>query len=270
MMAGVSQPPVADALFLADGDRFVPTAHTRGPWDPDAQHGGPPAALIARAVEAVPAPEPVEVARLTVEILRPVPLRPLRVETRVSRPGRRVQLVEAVLSEAAGGTELCRAVALRIRSDPAAPQPQGDAGPPPPAPEQGRPRRPAPWLEGDSFPTTGVEMSFVSGDIMDSGPATVWIRLRHPLLEGEPPSPLARVAAAADFGNGVSSVLDWRTSLFINPDLSLHLVRECEGEWVCLDATTRIGAGRGLAESALHDRRGRIGRSLQSLYVDRR
>ena len=82
----MSTPPVADALFIADGDRFVPTVHTRGPWDPQAQHGGPPAALIARAVEAVPADAPMHVARLTVELLRPVPLTPLLPSPHVAAP----------------------------------------------------------------------------------------------------------------------------------------------------------------------------------------
>lgn len=266
----MDRPPVADALFLADGDRFIPTAHTRGPWDPGAQHGGPPAALIARAVDAVAAAAPMLTARLTVEILRPVPLTPLRVDTRVTRRGRRVQLVEAMLS-GDDGVELCRAVALRIRSGESAPTVAGDIDEDvPPPPSAGSPRRSAPWSEGESFPTTGVEMSFIRGDIMDMGPATVWIRLRYPLVAGEPTSPLCRVAAAADFGNGVSAVLDWGTTLFINPDLSIHLFRPCEGEWVCLDATTRIGAGVGLAESAVYDVRGRIGRSVQALYVDSR
>ena len=90
-----------------------------------------------------------------------------------------------------------------------------------------------------------------------------------PVVAGEEPSPEQRAVAVADFGNGISSELDFATSIFINPDLTVHLVRPPEGEWVCLDARTRFGPpGTGLAESALWDGRGRIGRSLQSLYVE--
>ena len=99
----------------------------------------------------------------------------------------------------------------------------------------------------------------------------MWIRLLAPVVEGEEPSPLQRVAAAADFGNGVSRVLSWETHLFINPELTVHLLRPAEGAWICLDARTLIGgAGIGLAESALYDERGRIGGAAQSLLVDAR
>src|SRR3954449_7186166 len=105
---------MADALFHIDGDTFVPTGLARGPWSPDAQHGGPPAALLVRATEAVDAPAPMQVAGATFELLRPVPLTPLTVATEVLRPGKRVQLVGASLR--AGEVEVMRATSLRIRT----------------------------------------------------------------------------------------------------------------------------------------------------------
>jgi hypothetical protein len=103
---------------------------------------------------------------------------------------------------------------------------------------------------------------------LTSGPATCWMRMRVPLVEGEEPSPLARVLVAADSGNGVSSVLDWRRYLFINPDRTVHLHRYPTGEWVCLDARTWVDPdGVGLAEAALYDRTGGLGRTAQSLFV---
>ena len=88
--------PVSDPLFTTiDDGMFQPGALTRGPWSPDAQHGGAPAALLARAVEAVAADQPMQVARMTVELVRPVPLTPLRVTTSIERPGRKIQLVAA-------------------------------------------------------------------------------------------------------------------------------------------------------------------------------
>ncbi|HET9050061.1 MAG TPA: thioesterase family protein [Candidatus Dormibacteraeota bacterium] len=263
-------PPNAPALFLRDGDLFVPTVHTRGPWDPRAQHGGPPAALLARCIDGVEAPGAMRVVRVAVDILRPVPLTPLRVTTRVARPGRRVDVVEAAL--AAGDTEVARCSALRVRSaaldlDELAP----DASAPAHTPDDGtvpHVRMTGGTTEG--FPITGSEMRFISGGLYLPGPSVVWIRLRVPVVEGETPTPMTRAAAAADFGNGVSSILDWEQRLFINPDLGVWLSRDPVGEWICLEASTRIDAtvGAGLAESALWDRHGRVGRSVQSLFVE--
>ncbi len=103
------------------------------------------------------------------------------------------------------------------------------------------------------------------------GPAQVWVRLTVPVVPGETPSPLQRVAAAADFGNGVSAVVPFDRYVFVNPDLTIHLERMPEGDWVGLDASTRLGTpGTALAQSALWDRRGPIGRALQGLYVESR
>jgi hypothetical protein len=265
-------PETPTVLFHPDGDRFVPTVFCRGPWSPDAQHGGPPAALLARAVERFADGEDMHVARLTVDLLRPVPLVPLTVALTLARPGKKVQLVAASLR--AGDAEVARAVGLRIRRrDLRLPEdlPSGPA--PPPGPDSGTFQQP-PWGDGlarPAFHSDAVDHRFVAGSFERPGPAVDWIRLRVPLLAGEPTSPLSRVAAAADFGNGVSWVLSrlggWQ---FINPDLTIYVHSPCEGEWVCLDAVTHVdGHGVGLSESQLWDRRGVIGRSVQSLLLDR-
>jgi Thioesterase-like superfamily len=250
------------AFYHRDGDAFVPTELTRGPWDPDAQHAGPPSALLARAIEA---PDRL-VGRISIEILRPVPLAPLAVAHEVVRPGRAVELVEARLSEAAGEQrEIARATAWRLLRQEDVPPLGLDA--PPPGPDHGRA---VPF-----FPTgqevgyhTAMDYAFVAGGFLDPGPAIVWMRMRQPLVDAEPPSPLVRLLTAADSGNGVSAALDYRRFVFINTDLTVQLVREPEGEWVCLDAVTRVGPeGVGLAESALSDERGRIGRATQTLLV---
>ncbi len=125
-------------------------------------------------------------------------------------------------------------------------------------------------LEPAGFPVTGCELRFARGGFLENGPAVTWIRLRLPVVPGEAPGPMSRVAAAADFGNGVSSVLDWSDKLFINPDLGIWLARHPAGEWVCVEAATQIDAvhGAGMAESTLWDEQCRIGRSTQSLLVD--
>src|SRR6185295_15232305 len=189
-----------------------------------------------------------------------------------ARPGKKVQLVAA--SMRAGDAEVARALALRIRRRDLPPPPDLSPDPsPPPGPETGTFQQP-PWGDGlarPAFHSDAVDHRFVAGSFEGPGPAVDWIRLRVPLVAGEPTSPLSRVAAAADFGNGVSWVLSrldgWQ---FINPDLTIYLHRPAEGEWVCLDAVTRVGGqGVGLSESLLWDRRGIIGRSLQSLLLDR-
>ncbi len=264
---------MAEAIFHPDGDLLVPTELARGPWTPDAQHGGPPAALLARAVEQFDGGEGMLVARLTVELLRPVPIAPLVTRTRALRPGKKVQLVEASLVVAASDTEVARAVGLRLRRAELG-LPEDVALPPtPPPPGRGTVSRP-PWakdLAYEGFHSGGAELLFVAGTFERPGPATAWIRLRVPLVAGETTSPLCRVATAADFGNGISWVLDrtrgWR---FINPDLTLYLARPPSGEWIGLEAVTLPGPlGVGLAESRLYDERGVIGRSIQSLLLER-
>ena len=262
------------ALFVPDGPQLVPTDLARGPWSPDALHGGPVAALLAGAVEAVPAGEPVHVARLTVELLRPVPVAPLTLAAGVTRPGRKVQVVEASLS--AAGQDVAWGRALRVRRQPpgAVPPPStagpGAAGLPPAGPEHGH-GSPSPIGPYRAFHNTGAELRYVAGSFSEPGPATVWVRLAVPVVAGQPTSALQRVAGAADFGNGVSAVLDFGRYLFINPDLTVSLLRPPVGEWVCLDAVTTLGdPGVALAESRLFDVEGPIGRSVQSLLVEPR
>jgi hypothetical protein len=258
-----------DHLFAVDGDRLVPSERARGPWDPGSQHGGPVAAVLARAVEQTPSDVPMQVTRLTIELLRPVPLAPVTVTARLIRPGRKVQLVQAVLE--AEERELARMTALRIRTAPLV-LPEGTlaaGGDLLPAPET---LESTPGREGPpAFHNEGVEMRFARGRFDQPGPATVWIRLRQPVVAGEEPTPLQRVAAAADFGNGVSSWLTFDSHLFINPDLTITLHRLPGGEWVALDAVTTLSPdGIGMAESRLHDETGPIGRAVQSLLVEAR
>jgi hypothetical protein len=121
------------------------------------------------------------------------------------------------------------------------------------------------------FSTADEGGRFVEGAVLDPGPARAWFRLRHPLVEGEDPSPLQRLAAVADFGNGISAALSWEEYVFINPDLTLYIEREPVGEWVCVEAETRITSGGvAVAESTLYDGSGRVARAVQALVVSRR
>ncbi len=257
----------AAAVFLPQNGRFVATELARGPWDAGAQHGGAPAALLMREFERLPAGDGLLIGRVTYEFLRPVPLGPLEVRSSIVRPGRRVQLLEASLF-AAGEQEVVRARALRVReaemdglSEPLA-SPLGPADGRPG--ELSAPHRPM-------FAPDAIEIRFVEGAFMAPGPSTGWFRLRIPLIAGEETSPLQRLAAAGDFGNGISAVVSWDDHVFINPDLTLYIERPPHGEWICLQAETRVVAeGIGMAESVLFDERGRIGRATQALVVARR
>jgi Thioesterase-like superfamily len=265
------------ALFESGAEgTYTATAYSRGPWDDRHCHGGPVAALLARAVEQCePGDVDWQIARLTVELTRPVPVgRALTLSATTERSGKRVSLVGAVLSD--DGTEVARARGLRIRATDL-PMPhdiEPPAAPIPLSPEDSRPERPMfGWSDPDtvSFARHGCEHRMASGSWAELGSVVMWIRLAVPVLSGEAPTGAQRAAAAADFGNGVSRVLDWERFLFINPDLTVHLARRPRGEWIGLDAVTHVGPdGAGLAGSTLHDIDGPIGRAAQSLYLDHR
>jgi hypothetical protein len=263
---------VADALFSPLGDeRFEAQAFARGPWSPDALHGGPVAALLGGAAEVLL--EDLFPARTTVELLRPVPLTPLQRSAEVVRPGGKVRLVRTQLATE-DGTVVAAATSLGIRRGEVVVPPE--VGPPPTPPaapgtlssmamDESR------AIDGIAFHNAGVDHRFASGHFLEAGPATDWIRLAVPVVEGEAPTPLQRVLAASDFGNGISRLVDFGALLFINPDLTVHLHRLPAGEWVCLDAASRLqGHGVGLTQSALWDADGPLGTALQSLLVEAR
>ena len=264
-----------EAVFVRNGDDYVASELGLGPWYPGALHGGAPAALIARAFERLEPGAELGLARLGFEFLRPVPLAPLSLTTRILRKGRRVQELAAELTADLGtGAEelVCRASALRLQPVPEGLPSSGKAPPAAmPGPEHGQATEFAlNRAAGTSLATSGMEMSWLN-DPWGQGPSKVWMRLRHPLLPDEPPTPLVRAVATADFGNGVSAELPFEEYLFINADLTIHLWRSPRGEWIGLDAQTLLqGGGIGTAESVLHDEGGAFGRAFQTLVVQRR
>jgi hypothetical protein len=249
---------------------YASTAATRGPWDENAQHAGPPAALLGHAIEHRDGARPdMRVARIAFIIARPVPIAPVRVTTAVVRSGRGTEVIEASLTvvgdDGASGPAVMRAEAVLIRVAP-------DSAPEFTAPLSVQPPDDVPEtltrFRFDVGYHTSMETRYAIGSFMESGPATVWFRMRCPLVAGRPIDPLSRVLTAADSGNGVSQVLDIRRHLFVNADLTVHLHRYPATEWVCLDAVTYIDKGGiGLADTALYDVDGPIGRGSQSLFV---
>jgi hypothetical protein len=260
------------ALFTAAGDDLIPSDLTRGGWSDDAQHGGPPCGVLARAIENVHTVDRMQVVRFTVDLTRPVPLHPLQIETAVVREGRRIQVVDAWLR--AGTVELGRARALKIRiGDLDLPVPETDmmqTGP------EGMER--LSWRghfgEDDDLPRfhyDAVEIRTLDGSFNRAGPGTSWFRLLVPVVEDEEPSDFVRLATLADMANGNSQFLDPTDYMFVNPDISLHLHRLPRGEWIGMRSVSYPQPhGIGMADTAVYDVDGRIGRVIQSQYLDRR
>lgn len=262
---------VVDAFYrpLSPG-RYEATEHAAGPWDPGHQHGGPPAALLARAIEAV-RPRPDHwIARIAFDIIGPVPLGELEVAAHLIRPGRSVELLEAELT--AHGRPVMRATAWRVlvappetptSTTPAAPPgvSLADAG-------SGGLDLPAQWRSGY---LEAIEWRLITGAFLQPGPCAAWTRMRMPLVDGEPVSPIQRTLVVADSGSGLGNELDIRSWLFINPDLTVHFTRPPCGEWICLEAGTSIAPNTlGLARSTLSDVEGVVGYGSQSLLIAHR
>jgi hypothetical protein len=245
---------------------FVATGATAGPWSTDAQHGGPPSALAARELERHEPDENMRLARVAVDILRPVPVGQLTARTRTLRPGKRVALLETVLES--GGQPVLVARGWRIAKLVDAPV-VSPAGAAPEIPAAAKtPRFPGGNVDGY---LSYIEWRFEVGNFDEPGPCKTWARPRIPVLPGEEISPMSRTLLLADSGSGVSMALDPRTYIFINVDLTVILHRDPAGEWLHLDAvTTMDGTGTGLAETRLSDPGGEVGIGVQTLLVSPR
>ena len=256
--------PVDDAFFVRDGARLVATALTRGPWSNEHQHGGPPAALLAGAIErAGDDAADFRLVRVTVEFLRPVPIAPLDLSTEMVRAGKQAQRVGASLS--AGGVEVARALGLRLRRrrlDLAEPH----GAPPLPHPDTLSPYRFS-FFRHEVAYHTAIEMRIARGT-WAKGPVDAWMRPLFPLVGGESTSACERVLILADAESGVCPPLEPDRWTFLNPDLTVYFGREPRGEWVGLQIVSEAHAdGTGLAQSALSDLEGPFGRAAQSLVV---
>jgi hypothetical protein len=264
---GVPTPHEQPPFFIPAGDRFVSTESTRGPWSRDYQHGGPPAALLTRALERVGG-DGVLLTRVTFDFVRPVPITTLAVRAEVARAGGKVRRLRAELTTAEG-TALVQATAVALRTAPVLPATLGDDGPEALPPEQAGP------FQVEFFPVaigfhTAMETRVASGT-WGKGPMTAWMRPRVALVEGESLSPLQRLMTAVDSASGVAVVLEPAHYTFVNADLTVAIHRPPEGEWIGLDATTVAEPhGIGLTRARLWDQRGAFGVSLQCCLAESR
>jgi hypothetical protein len=254
-------------FYIPDGpDRFVSTPSTAGPWGTDSQHGGPPAALLARAIERLDAAEGRAIGRFTMELLGPVPVGPLRIEAGVARPGRSVAMCEATAYGEPRGRACARATAWLF---PATEDGPGSPEPLKHGPVDGTTKEPPPsWSRGY---LDAMEWRWIEGAVSEPGPGVVWMRPTVDLVEGEAMSPVQRLLSCVDSASGASAALDIATWVFLNTDLTVHVLRPPVGDWVCLSAETTLGTGSvGLATSRVHDEQGLVARSAQALLVARR
>ena len=253
-----------EAFYLRDGDqRFVPTEATTSPWDPDAQHGGPPAALAAHCIDLVSGTVDRRLARISVEFLGAIPRRPMDVAVTVLRPGRRIQLTDAALS--VDGRVVVMARAWHIATSPGSPVPA-----PEPAPDPIPPEQPQQYFAGlrDWGYGEAIDWRFTHGGFAETGPATVWTRMRIPFLVGEPTTGLQRAMVVADAANGLSGELPLADWWFIPPGIGVTMLRAPVGEWVQLSAHThRAPDGIGVATAQLADPDGYLAEVAQPLMI---
>ena len=255
---------VTDAFYVADGDGYVATEHTRGPWSPKHQHGGPPTALIAHVVQRM-APE-LRLARITVDFLRPVPIDRVAVRVEPVRAGAKVQRFAATLLH--DGNAAARATLTLVRPTGVdVPTMRDDEQLPPP--ERSSPFQ-FPFFREACGYHTAMESRLALGTF-GRGRVAIWMRQRVALLPDTVPSPVERVLVAADTGSGVSAGIEHTSHTGINFDLTVALHRTLEGEWVGLDSVSSYEpAGIGLANTRILDVRGPVGHALQGLVIERR
>lgn len=255
------------AFFLPDPlhpDRFQPTEATVGPWSPQHQHGGPPIALLARALCGHPSAVPMDLGRLTVEFMGPVPLDPCEITVQVLRPGKRVELLQA--HYAVQGKPVLTAQAWRLAREPGICPAVPDPTPLPAMPTQECTQ----FFPGsDGFPYgRSLEWRFAEGGFDTLGPATVWARLRIPLVDGQETPGVAGLITLLDSANGISAELDFRHWSFVPVDLTLNLHRLPQGPWFAMAARTLIDSGGiGTTTTTVFDAAGPVGRSLHTLFV---
>ncbi|MFC4604532.1 thioesterase family protein [Rhodococcus kronopolitis] len=256
----------------ADGtERFASTPLTVSTWADTMQHGAPPSALLVRALERCQPREDARLTRVVVEILGPVPIAEIEVRAWVDRPGRRVELVVAELW-AAGPDGTARAVARGTgwRMQTADTVAAVHTGEPVLAPvSQAHEVEMSGEFWGTGF-VTSLDWRWLA-EIGGRGPGQVWARPTPVLVEGETLSPVQRLFTVADVANGVGAKLDPSKWTYLNTDLTVHLFREPEGEWVGISAETSYGPdGVGMCAGVLHDESGPVGRINQTLQIRRR
>lgn len=260
--------PEFDAVYRVTDKSVETSSYAIGPWDPTMQHGSPPSALVTWIAEAIPTAVPMQIARVSIDLMRPVPVAPLTWQSEVIRQGRKIQLCAIKLL--ANGVVVVSATVLKIRKvnhelPEIATRPPLDV----PLPDDVKKI----IITDGSRGKFGTCMSIrsVRGGFGELGPGAVWYRLDRPIIEGQGISQCMRAVVASDFSNGTSAVLDYRAWTFLNADLNVYIAREPVGEWILLNSLSTIGNdGAGIAVSRLADHQGYFGQAVQTIVVEKR
>ena len=256
-----------DAIYRVEGNRVITSPNAAGPWDPGMQHGSAPASLVVWAAEAIPTTVPMHIARVTIDLMRPVPVAPLTYEIEVLREGRKIQLCGIRLLS--NGTVVVNATVLKVRAE-QQPLPDHIKDAPIAVPLADHEGLTEPTEHSSAF-VSGVTIRAVHGGFLTLGPGAIWYRANRAIVEGQPISQVMRAVIASDFSNGSSSVLSFKDWTFLNADLTVSLARPPVGDWILLDSESWIGPdGTGLAASKLADAHGYFGRAIQTLVIEKR
>jgi acyl-coenzyme A thioesterase PaaI-like protein len=246
-----------EAFYIPIGEAFEPSEAAVSPWDPKLQSGVALIGLLTHAVERTPAAADMMLARLTMDILRPAPMAATSATCRITRDGRNMQNLEAVLE--VDGKAVARATALRVRLA-TSPAHQPDTVYPPP--------EAAPDVPLNRRHGKGSESRVIYGGLKELGPGAAWSRPIIDLVRGEPVTPLEAATMAADFGGALSCIHDGREWSFANVDLAIHFVRPPVSDWIRIEAMTMSdGDGSALAETRLADLQGEFARAHQTLFI---
>jgi len=247
------------SYFEERADGVHPSPIARSPWNAEHQSGVAVAGLLTHALEQVPSAEPMMFARIVIDIVRPVPMKPLALSTRVTRDGRRMQNLIAEL--AFDGEVVASASALRVRlAETPKVMPEISYPSPEDSPRESlirrEPRR------------TGLETRVIKGRLIEPGPGIVWARVDGDFMPGVPASPLVTAMMTCDLGSAISAELDSRVWSFANLDISAHFVRPPRSSWCLIDARTiSHGDGMALVDSTICDEEGLVARAHQTLFV---
>lgn len=253
-----------ESYFVHDSPaRFVPTSHVGGAWNVEEQHIAPALGLLTHAIEAdhvARRGRELRISRVTFDILGTLRIEPVEIGVTVLRPGRTIELVEARLSQDGRTAVTARAWLLQTYETEAF---AGSAFPALP-PRDAMPS----WHPGDRWPGGFVRSLDVRRTEAEPGRAAFWLRPRMELVQGADVSPVARVLGMADVANGITPRVGPDVATFPNLDLTAHLLREPEGEWIGCDTTVSFGPrGAGMTHTVLHDAHGAFGTVVQSLTI---
>ena len=253
-----------EPFFRIDGDHYVPTPASRGPWDPNSLHGRVIAGLLGAEIERRHGDPGFMPARLTVDMYRLPDLSPVEVTTRVVREGKRIKVIDAEFIS--GGVSAGRATCQLLKRTE---QPAGKVWKPAawdvPAPADIAPPSDGRAGMGGMWATRRI-----AGDFGTVGQKRIWMSEVRELVEGRALTPFVRVAVSADFASPFANAGDQGLE-FINSDVTVYLHREPAGEWIGSEVVNH-GATDGVAigECFLYDEAGPIGSAACCALAQRR